>query len=202
MTPSNADELELAMVRRATAGEASAIRWIYDRHARFVAAVAGRYVANDEDAKDVVQEALVRILTSLGSFYYRGPGSLRRWMARIAVNEALKYLKAASRLSFTDLDIIAETAGAEDDPPPDELSADTVYEQIRRLPDGYRTVFNLYVVEGMSHREIAAELGISEGTSASQLHRAKALLASRLKSLQTPKTITINEPSPRRRQMA
>lgn len=192
--------MELATVRKAVAGDASALRRIYDRHAGFVAAVAGRYMANDEDVKDVVQEAMVKILTSLGSFEYRGPGSLRRWMARIAVNEALKCLKAAMRLSFTDLADLAETA-AEDDPPPDALSADTVYEQIRRLPDGYRTVFNLYVVEGMSHREIAAELGISEGTSASQLHRAKALLASRLKTLQNPKLYS-NEPSPRRRQMA
>lgn len=107
-------------------------------------------------------------------------------MARIVVNEALRFIRQSQRITFTDLSDADGFDPPDDSAPPDgAIPAEVIYEQIRRLPDGYRTVFNLYVVEGFSHREIAAMLGISENTSASQLSRAKALLASRLKKIQS-----------------
>ena len=92
----------------------------------------------------------------------------------------MKFLRKNTLLEFTELTEAEDTAGY-DEPDIDEIPATVIYELIRGLPIGYRTIFNLYVIENKSHKEIAAMLNIKESTSASQLHRAKALLASRIK---------------------
>ena len=141
-----------------------------------------RYITQDDDAQDVVQDAFLSIITHIGDFVYQGKGSLRAWATRIAVNQALNFLK---RQQQQPLLLNEELLGdlADDDSPPDlyAMDADRLHALIRSLPDGYRTVFNLYAIEGKSHREIAALLGIKENTSASQYHRAKAMLARQIK---------------------
>ncbi len=157
------------------------MREFYDRHAGYLTAVCLRYVASRDDAKDVLQESFIRIFGSIGRFDYRGPGALRVWLRRIAVNESLKWLKERKKLrSAEDVDGFVKTTD-EDEFSLDTIPASVILEMIRSLPDGYRTVFNLYVFEEKSHREIAAMLNIAENTSASQLHRAKALLAKQIK---------------------
>ncbi len=178
---------EMMLAKRAGRGDMAARKAIYTLHVRYLAAVCGRYVADSEDARDVLQESFVKIFGAIASFKDRGgQGSLRAWMARIVVNEALRFIRQSQRITFTELGDADGFDPPDDSAPPDgSIPAEVIYEQIRLLPDGYRTVFNLYVVEGFSHREIAAMLGISENTSASQLSRAKALLASRLKKIQS-----------------
>ena len=174
-----AEDADLQLIRRIANGERAAERALYQRHIRYLSAVAARYISNDEDLRDVLQEALVRIFANLSSFQYRGAGSLRAWMSRIVLNDALKFLRTNSRLQFVELD---DEAAHIPDPPPDAeaVPAEVIHRLIRELPDGYRTIFNLYVVDNKSHKEIAQLLGIKESTSASQFHRAKAALAEKI----------------------
>ncbi len=159
-------------------GDASAQKAIYLRYVRYLAAVCARYIIRDEDLKDVLQDSFVKIFSSIGRFEYRGEGSLKAWMARIVVNEALRFLGKETRLTFISTERELPESIENDDPEGlEEVPPEIVQEMIRSLPAGYRTVFNLYMFEEKSHREIASLLHIGESTSASQLHRAKAILA-------------------------
>lgn len=165
---------------KAAAGDKAAMKEIYALHVRYLTAVCSRYVVNTEDAKDILQDAFVKIFGSIARFTPSAEGSLRSWMTRITVNEALQFIRRKQCIDFTDL---PDDDNSPAEPPPpdcDALGADIIYDEIRRLPDGYRTIFNLFAIEGLSHKEIASTLGITPSTSASQFHRAKTLLASRL----------------------
>lgn len=150
-------------------------------------AVCSRYIADDEDVKDVMQEAMIRIISNIQRFQYQGDGSLRAWATRIVVNHALDFLKQKRRTAtlFADMEMAADKEIDDSPPDIDDIPADAVNDMIRHLPEGYRMVFNLYVVEGRSHKEISQTLGIKETTSASQLHRAKAMLARQIKEYRT-----------------
>lgn len=166
-------EAEELLVSRIKEGNRTAMRTLYDRYSRYVMAVALRYVPDRDDVQDVVQDSFVKIFTSIGSFSYRGEGSLKAWMGRIVANMSLDFLRKNKTLSFTsDLPNIA------DEPEPDigGVSDEALMSMIARLPDGYRVVLNMFVFEQMSHKEIAQRLGIKENSSASQYFHAKKLL--------------------------
>ena len=148
------------------------------RYAGALTAVASRYLADKDQVKDVLQDAFIRIFDRFGSFRYRGEGSLRAWMSRIVANGALQVLRREDRL--LPAREIPDTI-PDEDPEVDNVPLDVLQDMISRLPDGYRTVFNLFVFEQMKHKEIASLLGIKENSSASQLLRAKALLAKEIK---------------------
>ncbi len=153
----------------------SAMDLLYAEYAGYLTAVCARYIAGDDDMKDVLQEALIKIFTQIGSFEYRGKGSLKAWMTRIVMNESLQFLRRSKKD-----EVLVDTEPPdipEEDPDTDGLNAEEMTDIIRSLPDGYRMVFNLYVIEGKSHKEIAQILNIKPDTSASQLHRAKNILA-------------------------
>lgn len=176
----NTVDSELTLVRLVDTDGPVAMKLIYKRYVRLLTAVCSRYILNDEDVKDVLQESFLKIFASIGTFRYKGEGSLKAWMTRVVVNETLKFIGRTQRIDFTA--ISEDVAGiAEEEPEISDVPASVIHGFIRGLPDGYRMIFNLFVVEGKSHREIAALLGIRESTSASQLHRAKALLAARIK---------------------
>ena len=167
----------IALVRK---GEPTALRTVYCAYIRYLTAVCCRYIGNNEDVRDVLQDSFLKIFSEIASFEYRGKGSLKAWLTKITVNESLKFLQRSKRIKFVEIsEQIHELY--EPEPDIDSLPAQTLFELIRSLPDGYRTIFNLYVIENRSHKEIAALLNIKESTSASQLHRAKSLLASRIK---------------------
>lgn len=173
----SSEEQLLAKLRE---GDAAATAQLYRLHVRYLTAVCSRYVVNDEDVKDVLQEAFIKIFSSIHRFQPKGEGALRSWMSRIVANEAIDHLKAKSRLSFSEL--TEDSTGMPDEEPEVEgVPAEQLQRFVQELPEGYRVVFNLYVMEGKSHREIAAMLGIREGTSASQLHKAKCALAEKIK---------------------
>lgn len=133
-----------------------------------------RYVRIQEDAEDLVMIAFVKIFKHIGGFVLKDQGGLEAWMRKIMVNEALMLLRKRHNLSLTEsIDTI--------DPEYNhaawqEIEGEDLYNMIIDLPPGYRTVFNLFVVEGYDHAEIGAMLGISENTSRSQLFKAKQLL--------------------------
>lgn len=161
-------------------GDEQAMHVLYCRYVRYLTAVCSRYICCDEDVKDVLQEAFLKIFASVGSFEYRGAGSLKGWMMKIVLNETMKFVKRNARLDFVELE--GEKMEISDDvPDTSDVPLSAIHSMIRELPDGYRLIFNLYVIEEKSHREIAELLGIKESTSASQLHRAKALLADKIK---------------------
>ena len=175
MIPASAEK-ERALIEALRSGKPAAKRSFYDQFHRYLAAVCARYVRNDEDIKDLLQEVFIRIFTRFDTFENRGAGSLKAWCRRIAVNEALQYLRAAKRLPTTSLENTGELPDIDETPDISEIPQQDLLEMIRRLPDRYRTVFNLYIFEEMSHKEISTLLDIAESSSASNLHRAKALL--------------------------
>lgn len=167
---------EQRLVKRLQEGDKTAAREFYTRYGGSLAGVCVRYISDEEDVKDVIQNALVHIFSYITDFKYRGNGSLEAWVVRIAVNESLKFLrtKVQYELLQPDYDIIDDS---EDDPSVRDIPPDILREMLNRLPTGYRTVLNLYVFEGKSHQEIARLLGIKKDSSASQLLRAKSMLA-------------------------
>jgi RNA polymerase sigma-70 factor (ECF subfamily) len=167
---------EQRLVKRLQEGDKTAAREFYTRYGGSLAGVCVRYIADEEDVKDVIQNALVHIFSHITDFKYRGSGSMEAWVVRIAVNESLKFLrtKVQHELLQPDYDVIDDS---EDDPSVRDIPSDILRKMLNRLPTGYRTVLNLYVFEGKSHQEIARLLGIKKDSSASQLLRAKSMLA-------------------------
>lgn len=170
---------EETQLERLKAGDATATEQLYRRHARYLTAVCSRYLSNDEDVKDVLQESFLKIFSSIGHFRYQGKRSLRAWMTRIVINESVNHLKAGNKLAYTDLQE-EHTGPTDEEPDTEEIPTEVLHRFVRELPEGYRLVLNLYVMEGKSHKEIADMLGIKVNTSASQLHKAKAALATRI----------------------
>lgn len=179
---------EERLIQRVSDGDAAATEQLYRQYVRYLSAICSRYIGSDEDIKDVLQESFLKIFASIGDFEYRGEGSLRGWMARITLNEALKFLRACNRLNTVDIDD-TNIDIADSDIKSEDIPTEVLHRFISELPDGYRTVFNLYVIEDMSHKDISALLGIKENTSASQLHKAKAMLARRIKQYRTTNSI-------------
>lgn len=189
MTRSNLlDEQDIAS--SAAAGNSEAMRQIYCRYAGVLTAVVARYVVDDDAVRDVLHDALVKAFQGIAGFEYRGPGSLRAWLQRIAVNEALAWLRMRKRLDVVSLDDdclpIDDVADADNDDAAldsmERLDAAQLLELMKRLPYGQRTVLNLYAVEHRSHREIAEILGISPESSAAQLHRARQKMIGMVRS--------------------
>lgn len=175
------EERERALVEAVRRAEPAARKDLYTRYAGMLTAVCSRYVVNREDLRDVLQDSFIKIFTSFGSFTYRGKGSLQAWMSRIVVNEALKYIRQNEQPGWMSTMEELPDRPEEEDPDLDRIAPGVLADMIRRLPSGYRTVLNLYVFEEKSHKEIAALLGIGENSSASQLSRAKSLLAKWIK---------------------
>ena len=161
-------------------GDKSAMQDFYTLYVDYLASVCARYVDNDDDLKDVLQDSMVKMLTGIGQFDYRGPGSLQAWATRIVVNQSLSFIKRKRTAAIVSLDIDLPDEPEKDDPPIDHIPPEVIHQMVRELPTGYRTVFNLYVFENKSHQEIAQLLGIKRDSSASQLHRAKNMLAKKI----------------------
>ena len=171
------------LVERIRNHDQRAMGELYHRCVGRLSSVCRRYVSSEDEAKDVLQNSFVRIFTALPSFEYRDEASFHTWMRRIVTNEALHLLREQKRLRFVEFDETFVADMSDEEPAIEHITADELHLLIRQLPDGYRTVVNLYVFEGYSHRQIAEMLNIKETTSASQFYHAKLLLAKRIKDL-------------------
>lgn len=171
-------ETEKQLLFRIKNGERGAQRRLYERFAGYLMAVCLRYLANREAAEDVLQDCFIKIFTAVNHFEYRGEGSLKAWMTRVVANESLSYLKRNERFSLSD-EIPDEVE--EEAPDIGIVPMELMQRLIEELPTGYRAVFNLYVFEQLSHKEIAEELGIKEKSSSSQFLRARMILAKKIK---------------------
>jgi RNA polymerase sigma factor (sigma-70 family) len=169
------------IIKGCLAGDRRDQELLYRRHAAKLYAVCLQYSGNEEEARDILQEGFIKIFENLN--HYKHEGSFEGWMRRITVNTALeKFRKKHSLYRVDDIDLIPEPDADPDNQDYAGLEAADLLEIIRELPPKYRVVFNLYAIEGYSHKEIGKMVNISEGTSKSNLSRARVILQRRVGS--------------------
>ena len=164
---------DIAVIRRAVAGDERALRALWSQHAPHIDAVVRRLVGDPDLAADVAQEVWIQIFRALPT--YRGESQFGTWAHRIAVNRTLNALRRSRRLAQVEAEIDDETAAVEPDGERSLLMA-SIEDAAAQLAPGARAVFVLHDVEGYTHEEIARELGITPGGSKSQLFKARAKL--------------------------
>ncbi len=153
---------------------AAAQEALYNRFSPRMLGVCYRFAKNREDAEDMMQEGFIKVFTQM--YQYRNEGALEGWIRRVMVHTCINNLKKNKKFSDS-VDIIhASNIHVNEELIPSIMQAKQVVECIRMLPIGYRTVLNLYAIEGFSHREIGVMLDIEESTSRSQYTRAKVML--------------------------
>lgn len=162
------------LVKEAKKGSASAQKCLFDLYADRLMMVCRRYVKSTEDAEEILLDGFYKFFRSIDRFKFESESGLFAFLKKIMVNECLMFLRKKSMFAIVS-DTEADEIGM-----PDEIfsrmNAAEIFQQIIQLPPGYRTVFNLYMIEGYAHSEIAKMLGILESTSRSQLTKAKMLL--------------------------
>ena len=174
-------DCEIELVEGCRAGDNAARKELYTLYSRQMLAVCYRYVGDIDEAHDVLHDGFIKIFSN---FTFRGECSLATWMTRVMMTQSIDYLRRKQRFNQLIVsddhlpDVVDEAEAAESG---SQLSEEILMQFVAGLPDGCRTVFNLYVFEEKSHKEIARLLHIKEHSSTSQLHRAKSLLAKRIK---------------------
>jgi RNA polymerase sigma-70 factor (ECF subfamily) len=174
------DEQEI--IKGCKNGEPWAQKLVYEQHASTMLSVCIRYTGDYETARDLLQEGFIKVFTKIDS--YTGMGAFAGWLRRIFITTALEFLRKNDALKLstdiTELDYKLEESNHN---VVDEITADELLNCVAKLSDGYRTVFNMYAIEGYSHAEIAEVLGISENTSRSQFMRARNILQKNVETL-------------------
>ncbi len=166
------------IIKECAAGNTKAQGALFKKYAKVLYAVCLRYTKDQTAAEDVLHEGFIKIFMNISS--YKGKGSFEGWMRRIMINTALeRYRKnfqmyPVSEVSENDIGIKANTIVS-------DISAKDLLELIKQLPDAYKLVFNLYAIDGYSHKEISEKLNISIGTSKSNLSRARKILQTKVK---------------------
>ena len=155
-------------------GNRKAQKKLFDTLAPKMMAVCLRYMGNREDAQDVLQEGFITLFTKLDS--YQGSGSFEGWARKIFVNTALMHLRRTDALGLSDDLSEARALFTPEASPVEKMGYKELMRLVESLPADARTVFNMYVIEGYSHKEIAQELGCTEATSRSKLQRARLRL--------------------------
>ncbi|WP_448520313.1 RNA polymerase sigma factor [Rhodoflexus sp.] len=170
-------------------GKQAAQEWLYKRFSSRMLGVSMRYLPDRAEAEDAMIAGLVKVFQHLHTF--KQQGSFEGWVRRIVVNEALALLRKKAGRHQTNIEQ-AEGYCESDGYADAAVHTEELLALVQQLPTGYRTVFNLYAIEGYSHQEIADMLGISESTSKSQLNRARNMLKSWIAALEQP--ITLSSP--------
>ena len=176
------DSEEKRIVKGCKAGKAKYQQILYELYYGKMLSLCLRYTQTRDEAKDVLHDGYVKVFKSIKNF--QGKGSLEGWVRKIMVNTAINYYHKSKKISTSSyLDDDFQGAGAlemHEDEIIAKLSYDDIIKFVRMLPPAYKTVFNLYVIEGYNHREIAEMLGISEGTSKSNLAKARMKLQKKI----------------------
>ena len=165
------------IIAKCQKGDRRAGEQLYKMFSPKMFALCIQYSSSREGAEDNLQDGFIKVLESIGQ--YSGKGSFEGWMKRIFINISLEKFRK-NRLVQT-VDEMPDVADEEEDEGGIDIPSEVLYEFVRQLPDRYRLVFNMYVVEGLQHKDIAACLGITEGTSKSNLARAKEILRKKIK---------------------
>ncbi len=169
-------EVIRSWVKSAQAEETEGQRQIYEFYAGKMLLAIRRYIPGEQEALDVLQDGFIKVFRNIGGYTFKG--SFEGWVRRIMVNMAIDALRASRQLQFVGeseemLDVLSERVQEENEPEWAGLGQNDILEAMEQLTPVYRAVFNLYAVEGYGHRDIAIELGISEGTSKSNYAKAR-----------------------------
>jgi RNA polymerase sigma-70 factor (ECF subfamily) len=171
-----------SIIEGCIAGKRSAQSALYRKYSGVMLAICMRYARDRDEAEDILQEAFLKIFHHIGT--YRKEGSFEGWMKRIFINHALNYYRKNRKMPFVeDIESINETDIVENEDTfalHIPVSAETLISLIHHLPPGYRMVFNMFVFEEYSHKEISEALSISESTSKTQLLKARKMLRKKL----------------------
>lgn len=163
-------------------GERIAQKWLYEKYSQQMFYICLRYLGNEDDAQDIMHDAFVKVFASISKF--RGDAAVKTWITRIMVNTSInrirKNAKRGIRKDVERMQLEDESDQTAMIDAPNKMSAQEVLKMITELPLGYRTVLSMYALDGYTHKEIAKELGISEGTSKSQLAKARRMLKTRI----------------------
>lgn len=168
---------EERLIRKCCQQDGKAQKALYDRYAPKMLGVCIRYVKDHDQAEDVMIGGFIKVFDKIDQFKHEG--SFEGWVRRIMVNESLTFIRKNKGM-YLEVDIEAANHEPDYSSLNNQLEAEDLLKMINSLPTGYQTVFNLYAIEGYSHKEIAEKLDISENTSKSQLSRARALLQKQL----------------------
>ena len=170
-----------SLVKKCIEGDQRAQRMLFEKFAPKMLGVCMRYAKNTEQAEDVLQDGFVKVFTKLS--HYKGDGSFEGWIRRVIVNTALdqirKNTKFQDNVALDDVEYKLELKGNV----LETLAAEELMVLINDMPTGYKVVFNMFAIEGYSHKEIAKELNVSENTSKSQYSRARAYLKNKLEEI-------------------
>ena len=175
---SEIDERDLAL--RCAKGDSEAQRELYRRYATRLNTLCSRYSRGSEEGMDLMHDTMIKALRGIGRYRYSGEGSLYAWLARMAINLSIDRFRKEGRFEITDL---REDIPEENPPDTDAIRSvplSVLQKMISGLPDTKRLVFNMFCIDGFSHKEIAERLGITEKSSSSTLAKAKKILMTKI----------------------
>ena len=178
---------EEELIAGCLSGNRQAQRQLYETYSRRFMAICIRYLKDQEQAEDVMIQSFMKIFEKLSQF--KGKGSFEGWMKRIVVTQALMTIRSNRNLALS-VSLEEAMGNLETTAELTQLEAAELMELVQSLPLGYRTVFNLFAIEGYSHQEIGELLGITASTSKSQLNRARSVLKEKITSLQLQPKMT------------
>ncbi len=164
---------EISLIKACSNGDNKAFRRIYEIHSGTMYSICLRYMNNEDEAKDALQEGFIKVFKNISKFKFTG--SFEGWMKRIFVNSSIELIRKrkmhldVSELNSNELPLTAKIETG-------SLDAEKMMTLVQQLPEGYRTVFNMFIVDGYSHKEISDYLEISESTSKTQLFKARKQL--------------------------
>jgi RNA polymerase sigma-70 factor (ECF subfamily) len=173
---------EAELVKGCQEGNRLIQRRVYEQYSSRMLALCRRYVKNEMDAEEVLINGFLKVFERIGQF--KSDGSFEGWIRRIMVNESLNHLRK-QRVMYAEVEIENLANDLDYSTFESEMDAEELLNLVEQLPVGYRTIFNLYAIEGFSHKEIAESLGITESTSKSQLSRARVHLQKLLNDYNT-----------------
>jgi len=162
------------LIRECKRSGITAQKYLYDRFAVSMFLICRRYLKSDSDAEEAVQNGFLKIFNHIQQFSYSTDQAFVAWMKKIMVNECLQEMRKKGSCLSISLEVASDVVSEEDTI--GRISESEMYRLITELPTGYRTIFNLFAIDGYSHREIAHILNINEGTSKSQLNKARKIL--------------------------
>ena len=174
----NLHQEEKELIRQAVENNRHAQQKIYSKFAPKMLSVCRQYIKDLHQAEDIMITAFMKVFSNLGNFEHKG--SFEGWIRRVMVNECISYIRVQKKVSFLEDEFYVEDTFNNIE---SHFSVEDIQTLIDSLPDGYKMVFNLYAIEGFKHQEIAKTLGISEGTSKSQLSHARKMLQEQINKL-------------------
>lgn len=170
---------EIELVKACKRKSKKAQKELYEKYQEQMFRLCYRYLGNVHDAEDIVVEGFLKIFDKINTVEYRNVGSFINWMKTIMINESLMFLRKNKRIQFIEHDLIIEQESQIEN----SMELAEILKLLACMPDGYRTIFNMYIIEGYSHNEISEKLEINIQTSKSQLSRAKKYLEKQIKEL-------------------